>query len=356
MKSKMKILAALLTATMVSLASAKAQDKPASTTENLFADPVIARGTGVEIKQSRMDEAIASVKAGAMSRNETISPADLPLLQKKVLDDLLMNQLLNAKATVADKAKGKEEGDKRFELTKKRALNEEALVKQLKALGLTLDVLHTRLIEEATAEMVMRSQVTVTDDQVKKYYDDHPGDFEQPEMARVTHILLLTTDPRSGAPLSEDEKKTKRKLADELLKRAKGGEDFSKLAREYSEDSNAKLNGGETTFARSSAPLEFASAAFSLKTNQISDVVTTSIGYHIIKLSEKIPARKEELTPKLSTDIKDYLVRQEIEKKARDYYKSLRKEAKVEILDPHLKAMVDEDDSSNLPPVSPAAK
>ena len=63
----------------------------------------------------------------------------------------------------------------------------------------------------------------------------------------------------------------------------------------------------------------FEAAAFSLKTNQISDVVTTSYGYHIIKLLEKIPAKKFELA-KVNTDIKDYLAQQEIDKMAPDLY------------------------------------
>ena len=163
----MKILSALLAAAAVSL-TAQAQDKPAGKADDLFGDPVIAKGTGVEIRQSRLDEAVASVKAGAVSRNETITTADMPLIQKRVMDDLIMNQLLIAKATDANKAKGKEEGDKRFDLTKKRAVSEETLVKQLKALGLTPETLHARLIEEATAEMVMRSKVKIADEDVKK--------------------------------------------------------------------------------------------------------------------------------------------------------------------------------------------
>ena len=343
----MKILSALLAAAAVSLA-AQAQDKTAPRADDAFADPIIAKGTGVEIRQSRLDEAIASVKAGAVSRNETISSADMPLVQKRVMDDLVMNQLLIAKATDADKAKGKEEGDKRFELTKKRAVNEETLTRQLKALGLTPETLHARLSEEATAEMVMRSKVKVTDEDVKKFYDDHPGDFEQPEMVRVTHIMLLTADPKTGTPLSEDQRKAKRKLIDDLLKRVKAGEDISKLAKEYSEDPRAKETGGESTFPREGAPLEFAAAAFSLKTNQISDVVTTSLGYHIIKLSEKIPARKYDLA-KVSPDIKDYLTTEEIKKIARQTYVDLRKEANVQILDPHLKAVMDTEDPASQP-------
>ena len=79
-----------------------------------------------------------------------------------------------------------------------------------------------------------------------------------------------------------------------LLKRARAGEDFAKLAKEYSEDPGSKDKGGEYKFPRGQMVPEFEAAAFSLGTNQVSDIVTTRFGYHIIKLSEKIPARKVE--------------------------------------------------------------
>jgi len=351
MKLNKKILGLLLATTVVSL-NAATDDKPAGKVDDLFADPVIAKGKGVEIKQSRLDEAVASVKAGATSRGEEITPAQMPMLQKQVFDNLLMNQLLLAKATDADKAKGKEEGDKRFEMIKKRATSEEILSKQLKALGLTLDTLHARLIEEAIPAAVMRAKVTITDDQVKKYYEDHPADFEEPEMVRASHILILTTDPKSGAALSEDQTKAKRKQIEDLLKRAKAGEDFAKLAKDYSEDPGSKDKGGEYVFPRGQMQLPFESAAFSLKTNQISDVVTTSYGYHIIKLSEKIPAKKVELT-KVSPDLKEFLAGQEIKKMGPDVYASLRKEANVEILDPKMKALLELDVPASSTPTTP---
>lgn len=333
-----------------------AAGKPAVKADDLFPDPVIVKGKGIEIHQSRLDEAIASVKAGAVSRGEEISPAQMPLLEKQVFDNLLMNQLLTAKATEADKAKGKEEGDKRFEIIKKRASSEEMLVKQLKALGLTEETLHARLIEEAIPQAVLRSKVTVTDEQARKYYEDHPGDFEEPEMVRASHILIMTTDPRSGAQLTAEQLKAKRKQIDDLLKRARAGEDFEKLATEYSEDPGSRDKGGVYTFPRGQMVAPFEAAAFSLKTNQISDVVTTSYGYHIIKLLEKIPAKKYELA-KVNSDIKDYLAKQEIDKMAPGLYASLKKEANVEILDAHLKALVDTDTSTGFPSSgSPAPK
>ena len=94
---------------------------------------------------------------------------------------------------------------------------------------------------------------------------------------------------------------------------------------------------------------EFEAAAFSLGTNQISDIVTTQFGYHIIKLSEKIPAKKIELA-KISDDLKEGLKQQEMQKLLPDYFEKILKEANFEILDEKIKAVAD-----LKPPTKPAA-
>jgi parvulin-like peptidyl-prolyl isomerase len=171
-------------------------------------------------------------------------------------------------------------------------------------------------------------------------------------MVHVRHILLMTMDPATRAPLPDDQVKEKRQQIDDLLKRARAGEDFAKLATQYSEDPGSKDNGGELPpFAHASVDPshamvpEFEAAAFSLETNQISDVVTTSYGYHIIKLLDKTPARKMVLTDKVpSSDttiadkIKDYLTQQKTDALAPSYLDKLKQDADVEILDADLKA------------------
>src|SRR4030095_7139203 len=139
--------------------------------------------------------------------------------------------------------------------------------------------------DQATAEAVVKRElkVDVTDADVKKFYDENPSRFEQPEMVRASHLLLGTRDTANQVELPEDKKAAKRKLAEELVKRARDGEDFAKLAKEYSEDPGSKDNGGEYTFPRGQMVPEFESAAFSLGTNQISEIVTQQFGYHVIK-------------------------------------------------------------------------
>ena len=181
-------------------------------------------------------------------------------------------------------------------------------------------------------------KITVTDDQARKFFDENPAKFEQPEMVRAAHILISTrsTDPdaaqaggRPGmAELSDAQKAAKKKLADDVLKRARAGEDFAKLAKQYSED----------PFPRGQMLPEFEAAAFSLGTNQISDIVTTTYGYHIIKLYEKMPAKKLDFE-KEATGIKEYLAQREIQKQYPQFIQKLRKDADVQILDEHLKAV-----------------
>src|SRR5262249_10782082 len=135
-----------------------------------------------------------------------------------------------------------------------------------------------------------------------------PSRFEVPEMVRASHILLSTRDPKSSAELSDEQKAAKRKKLEELLKRARDGEDFAKLAKENSEDPGSKDKGGEYTFPRGQMVPEFEGAAFSLKTNQVSDIITTSYGYHIIKLLDRIPAKKE---PFNGADTKTIILKQD---------------------------------------------
>src|SRR5439155_21029061 len=128
----------------------------------------------------------------------------------------------------------------------RRAGSDEALVRQLKSVGMSPEDLRRKMSEEAIAEAVVGRVLKVepTDADAKKYFEDYPGRFEQPEMVRVSHVLLSTLDPETKSPVADEKKLAKRKVAEELLKRARAGEDFAKLAKEFSEDTASRDNGG----------------------------------------------------------------------------------------------------------------
>jgi peptidyl-prolyl cis-trans isomerase C len=324
-----------------------APPKPLVDPESLFANSIIAKGKGVSISRSQLDDEIIRLKAVLAAQGRSPQPEEMAGMEDQVLDSLIGKQLLLAKATEADKVKGKEEFEKAIQKIKTNAkITDEQynqrLNQQLRLLNVTKEDWEKQSAEQATIPIVLTRElnINITDAEVKKFYDENTAKFEQPDMVKAAHILLMTTDPATRAELSDEKKAAKKKQIEELLKRAKAGEDFGKLAKEYSEDLTSKDNGGEYTFERGKMVPEFEAAAFSLGTNQISDVITTQFGYHIIKLYEKIPAKKVELE-KVAPDIKDYLIQQALQKQANDYVVKLRKAAGVEILDPKLKASAD---------------
>lgn len=323
-------------------AAAAATNEPATsatrTLTELFGDPVVARGDGFEIKRSQLDAAIISFKAAAAARGTVFTSEQMRQLEPQLLQGLLQVQLVLTKATEADRARGRQIAQTNFNLITERLGTDEALARQLKAVGMTREELLRRMADESTAAVVLEREldITISDEEARKFYDENPGRFEQPERVRASHILLSTRDPNTGEQLPADQKAAKRKLAEELLKRARDGEDFAKLAREYSEDPASRERGGEYTFPRGVMVAEFETVAFSLNTNQISDIVTTSYGYHIIKLHEKFPARKIPFD-EVRDDIKEGLKQREIARRLPDYIERLKQAKHVVILDEKLK-------------------
>ena len=328
--------------------AAATNSQPAESMTALFGNPVIAKGKGVEIKQSDLDEVMTGMKSAAAARGQTIPPDQMNLIQVQMLNRLIQIQLLLQKATDADKADGKKKADEQLAHLLEQAGSQDALDLKLKSVGMTEDELRSKVAQEATATAALTRElgVTVTDAEASQFYNSHPEEFEQPEMVHVRHILLMTMDPATHQPLADDQVKAKRKQIDDILKRIRAGEDFAKLATEYSEDPGSKDKGGELPeFGKGEMVPEFEAAAFSLTNNQVSDVITTAYGYHIIKLLDKTPAKKMTLTDKVpGTDmtivdkIKDYLLQQKTEKLAPAYLEKLKKDAGVEILDADLKA------------------
>jgi peptidyl-prolyl cis-trans isomerase C len=343
---------ALFALPRVNAASANAAtNAPASTATNdnsqaamtaLFGDPVIAKGNGFEIKRSELDGVMMGIKSTAAARGQTIPPAQLAQFEGQLLDRLIQDQLLLQKATDADRTNGVQKASLQMNVLLERFGSQEVLERQMKATGMTVAELRSKIIQENTAQAVKIRElnVTVTDAETKQFYDDtnHLADFEQPEMVHVRHILLMTMDPVTRTPLAADQQKAKQKQMDDLLKRIRGGADFAALAKQYSEDPGSKDNGGELpAFPRGQMVPEFEAAAFSLTNNQVSDVVTSTYGYHVIKLLNKTPAKKVDYAT-VAPKIKDFLTQQKTEKLAPAYLEKLRKAADVQILDADLKA------------------
>ena len=342
MKLKLILAAALIagvhsTQAVTQPAAAGTNANPEAAMTALFGDPTVVKGKGFEIKRSDLDQVVSGAKANAAAAGQQLPPD----FEISVLNQLVTIQMLLQTANAADQAAGKVEADLQYTNLLKKFQSPDAFERQLRAVGMTVADLRAKATQEAVAKTALKRllNISITEEDTKDYYNQHAADFEQPEMAHVRHILLMTIDPATRSSLMTNTVAAKRRQIDDLRKRILAGEDFATLAKQFSEDPGSKENGGELPeFPRGQMVPEFESAAFALTTNQVSEVITTQFGYHIIKLLDKTPAKKIEYAT-AATDIKDGLARMKIAKLAPDYVKKLRADDQVEILDPALKAL-----------------
>ncbi len=135
----------------------------------------------------------------------------------------------------------------------------------------------------------MEEAVKVTEDEMKKYYEENKNSFNTPEKVKASHILIKITDSRD----KEAAKKLAEKVADEAVKAAKDAGSFAKLVEKYSEDDGSKKRGGDLGYfqrTEEGGPMikEFSDAAFALQNvGDISKPVESQFGFHVIKLTGK---------------------------------------------------------------------
>jgi len=374
---------------------AAAADKPAPkpaprpSFESLFGDEELARGKGVKVTSTQLQQAFIAYRANLASRGERFGEDERLFREAQLLDRLIVTQILTNRATDADRLAAEGIAEKFLADAKKGAPNEDAFNRQIKAMSLTLEQFTRRVQEQALAEAViqreLKSTLTVSDAEVQDLYrtgsdllvkamaadlekfaaapSSKPADIaalrqrvdtlrrlnlerlEQPEKVRIAHIFIATRDRKSEEDLTAEQKKLKREQLEKLRARALGGDDFQKLVQEFSEDRSLAETKGEYTLARTDAfSPEFKSAAFSLQPGAISDIVTTPFGLHLLKLLEKIPAQKAEFD-KVSKDLKEFLLQQALQKAMPDFFARLKKEAGVEILEARYRLELRENNS-----------
>jgi peptidyl-prolyl cis-trans isomerase C len=307
----------------------------------------------VEIRRSELDDAFIAYRANLAARGQNISEARRETAEAQLLDRILVTRLIVTLATDADKENAKTNIAKFLADSRKMVTTDEDFARHLRSLGLTMVQFTNRVVEQAVSEAVInrevKSKITISEAEMQKFWETNDTAFRQPELARASHILFATKDFSTNTELNEEEKKKKKARADSVLERARKGEDFTNLVAFFSEDPGAKENKGEYKFARAkddprrAMVPEFEKAAFALNTNQVSDLVTTDYGYHIIKLHELIPARKVPFA-EAKERINEFLTQQALDKELPKYFAKVKKDAGVEILDEKLKAALEKAD------------
>ncbi len=135
------------------------------------------------------------------------------------------------------------------------------------------------------------SQVDIPDDEVQEYYDEHLSEFQSPKTVEARHILIAVDEDAS----TEKEAEAKGRIED-ILQKARAGQDFAELAKQYSEGPSKDKGGYLGTFKREAMVKPFTDKAFSMNSGEISDPVRTRFGWHLIKVEKVNEATTTPLT------------------------------------------------------------
>jgi peptidyl-prolyl cis-trans isomerase C len=297
---------------------------------------VEARVNGTDIKSDEINQLTKAMVARAPKQGPApLSPEIVEQIRDNAIEQLINAELLyqaGLKLDIPDLDKKLEE---EFATETKRFQSKDAMDQALKSAnmdeaGLRL-LLKKRYVVNNLLEKQVVSTITVTDEEISIFYERNKDKFKRPESVRASHILIDTK------PTDTPEVKQKAKeKAQGLLKQLKEGKDFAELAQTESACPSKAQGGDLNFFGKGQMVPEFENAAFALKPGEMSDVVETQFGYHIIKVTEKKP---EETVPleEVKDRIKQYLTEEKSQKAVMDSVAALRKDAVVVYSGPEAK-------------------
>ncbi|MBW2440526.1 MAG: peptidylprolyl isomerase [Deltaproteobacteria bacterium] len=316
------IITAIFIITMFTLPAMAADPKPAGDKAAVV--------NGVVITRAHYDKELKVHMERVSRQGRQISDDQLTELKNEVLDGLIEREVLYQQSQKAGIKVDDQKVDEQLAGIKKRFPNDAEFQKALTSMNLTEAEVRTQikrgLAIRGLIDREVADKIVVTEDETKAYYTDNPRFFKKPEQVKASHILIKVE------PTADDAAKAAaRKKIEDVRKKLADGGDFAELAKEYSEGPSGPRGGDLGYFGRGQMVKPFDDAVFAMQVNQVSEVVETRFGYHLIKVYDKKP--EETLAyAEVKDRISERLKREKIQKGAQGYVENLKKDAKIEKL------------------------
>ncbi len=289
---------------------------------------IVARVNGDPIDRGEFERAVKSLEGQA---GGPVPPDRRDAIYRQLVDQLVAMRLLSQESIVRKITVPETEVESRLADVKKPFPNEQAFAAALAERQMTLQKLKSEIRQQLQAmklvDAEIRPTVTVTDVDVTDFYVKNPEKFQEPEAVRASHILIRTPDATDEA-----QKKKAAAEAQAVLAELRKGGDFAAIAKQHSQDAGSAANGGDLGFVpRGQTVPVFEQAAFALKPGQVSGVVESPFGYHVIKVFAHRDARTVPLQ-EVKPQVQEFLTQQQMQQKTEAYVAKLKTKAKVEVL------------------------
>ena len=275
---------------------------------------VVLAGALLAVFGFSKDDVVAKVGSESITKDDLYSTL-VDQYGDGALDTLIAEKIVKLESEKKDLTVKDSEIDKELENIKGQYDSEDAFNEALASSGSNLDSVKENIKTYLLTEKLLKDRVSITDDQIKEYFDANKDSFAQQEQVEASHILV-------------DDEKT----AEEVKKKLDDGGDFAELAKEYSTDTSNAESGGELGyFGKGEMVQEFDDKAFAMKKGEISEPVKTEFGYHIIKVTGKKEA-KEAVLDDHKDEIKDILFDQALQTEYGTWLQEKKEDYKIENL------------------------
>ncbi|MDD2900144.1 MAG: peptidylprolyl isomerase [Desulfuromonadaceae bacterium] len=329
-----RFISGLLIAVVVSFGNFASAAEPEAKKETAVAPvspaPAQLQGAVARVNGSTIDATELRRAKKILLRGQTVPVDKQAAIDKQVVEQLISAELLYQAAAKQEVPDLEKQIDAKLVQGKARFKDEQDFKKAIADLEMNerdlreytrRDLLISRFVETSFV-----TKVAVPEEEVRSFYDKNQDKFKRDETIRASHILIGT-----DAKATADEKKKAREKAEKLKKELTGGADFAALAKGNSTCPSAPQGGDLGFFGKGQMVPAFEKAAYALKPGEISDIVETQFGYHIIKLTEKKPAEHAEFKD-VKAKIEEYLKGQKVNAAIQKYLEEARKTAKIEVL------------------------
>jgi len=255
-------------------------------------------------------------------------------IRRAALEHLIEKRLLAQKIKELNIKVSDEEIKQAIDDVKKQnnMASQEVLVSALASQGLTFEQYRSQLQEQIEklklVSMEVRAKIQVGETEMREYYESNRAKYTEEETFRARHIFFRTNEK---APADEIKKTMTTALM--VLAEAKSGKDFAELAKSYSEDPAARKDGGDLgSFKKGDMMPELEASILGMKTGEVSELVYTPSGFHIIKLEERSSGKVKSFES-VKAEIEDALYRKKSEERFNQWAKELRSKASIEVKD-----------------------
>ncbi len=322
---------ALLASWLVTGCSDNGEDQEQGASESPM---VVKVNSEVIIEEEVAKEETRMLQQMARGRDPSVMERMRPQARKQAVANLVNRKLLEQAAESGGYSKEPEKTEQRIKEIRDRFDSEADYHNQLASSGITEEKLRQQILDGTRIEKMIdewtANMPAIPDSQALNYYNNYHQQFERQERVKASHILM-----KVDSNTTQQEKMEKKEKLAGIKREIKQGSDFAEMAREYSEGPSGEEGGNLGFFERGQMVPPFEKAAFSMEKGEISDLVESRFGYHLIKVTGREEAGT---TPfeEVKDRIKEYLSESQEQQIVMEHLDSLRAESEIEYADSSL--------------------